>query len=66
LKPPKSDRKDNLVCSMSTEKEFAAYHLANAKNVDARADTFSRAGEIDKSKTHLAVHSAGGGAATKP
>ena len=51
---------------MSTEKEFAAYHLANAKNVDARADTFSRAGEIDKSKTHLAVHSAGGGAATKP
>ena len=49
-----------VVLDVRTEKEFAAGHLLNARNVDAHADTFKDdLARLDKSVTYL-VHSAGG------
>lgn len=55
------ERKDVVVLDIRTAKEFAAGHIAAARNLDFYAADFEkRLGELDRTKTYL-VHCASGG-----
>lgn len=55
------EKKDVVVLDIRTAKEFAAGHIAAARNLDFYAADFEkRLGELDRTKTYL-VHCASGG-----
>lgn len=59
----KADPKIEII-DIRTPEEFAAGHLAKAKNIDFKADTFkSELAKLDKEKTYL-MHCRSGGRST--
>ena len=59
------EHKEVTVLDLRTSDEFAAGHIAGAKNIDFLADDFAKKiAELDKSKPYL-VHCASGGRSTR-
>ncbi len=59
------DQKKTVVLDVRTPKEYAAGHIADAKNIDFQSPDFEKnLGLLDRKPTYL-VHCASGGRSTK-